>query len=89
MFGAALARDGASWAMLLTYLVALQYATKSLGKVSKFVTLTSRYLPQIGRYWSFVTQDLPRGAAREAASGPEGEAGSAHGAPDATPVVLP
>ncbi|MGI9590844.1 MAG: hypothetical protein ACR2P8_05710 [Myxococcota bacterium] len=89
MFGAALAQDGASWAMLLTYLVALQYATKSLGKVSKFVTLTSRYLPQIGRYWSFVTQDLPRGEAREAASGPEGEAGSAHGAPDATPAVLP
>lgn len=89
MFGAALAQQGASWAMLLTYLVALQYATKSLGKVSKFATLTSRYIPQIGRYWSFVTHDLPRSEAGEPARGPDREAGSAHAAPGVTPAVLP
>ena len=47
--------------LLLSYLVALQYATKSLGQVSKLVTLTSRYLPQIKRYWDFVSQEPEAG----------------------------
>ena len=66
-------------------LVAVQYATMSLGQVSKFVTLTNRYLPRINRYWAFVTRRpaaTERGLERDPVSGGRARPGS-----EATPAT--
>jgi len=48
------ADEETSWAILLTYLMALGYATRSLGRVSATVTAANRFMPQVRRYVLFM-----------------------------------
>jgi len=54
VFGSLVADETTSWAVLLTYLVALGYATRSMGSLSGTVTAANRFLPQVRRYVLFM-----------------------------------
>jgi hypothetical protein len=54
VFGTYIATEGTSWAVLLTYLISLGYAVRSMGRVSRTVTGINRYVPQCRRYVAFM-----------------------------------
>jgi len=54
VFGTMIASQGAPWTVLLTYLVALGYATKAMGRCSKCVTTANRFIPQVRQYFAFI-----------------------------------
>jgi hypothetical protein len=53
-FGSFVADQGTTWAVLLTYLMALAFATRNMGNVSKCVTAANRFIPHVRRYVSFM-----------------------------------
>ncbi|MGH0036037.1 MAG: hypothetical protein ACQGVK_13500 [Myxococcota bacterium] len=54
VFGTLVVSQTAPWTVLLTYLVALGYATKAMGRCSKCVTTANRFIPQVRQYFSFI-----------------------------------
>jgi ABC-type multidrug transport system fused ATPase/permease subunit len=54
VFGSLMAKQGSSWTLLLTYLAALGYATRSMGRVSRCVTAANRHIAYVRRYVMFM-----------------------------------
>lgn len=59
VFGTMVASDANSWTELLTYLMALGYGTRSMGRASKCVTAANRFIPQVRRYVLFMQAQPP------------------------------
>lgn len=57
VFGTTFATTDDAWAMLLTYLVALRYATTSLDRAFGFVTAANRHIPHVRRYVAFMRSE--------------------------------
>lgn len=54
VFGTMIVSKSTPWTVLLTYLVALGYATKAMGRCSKCVTTANRFIPQVRQYFAFI-----------------------------------
>jgi hypothetical protein len=54
VFGTVIVSESAPWTVLLTYLVALGYATKAMSRCSKCVTTANRFIPQVRQYFAFL-----------------------------------
>jgi ABC-type multidrug transport system fused ATPase/permease subunit len=59
VFGTMIAGETTSWAVLLTYLMGLGYATRSMGRASKCVTAANRFIPQVRHYVLFMQTHPP------------------------------
>ena len=59
VFGTLVVSQGTSWAVLLTYLLCLAYATRSMGRASKCVTIANRFIPQVRCYVHFMQNYAP------------------------------
>ncbi len=54
VFGTVIVGQGAPWTVLLTYMIALGYATKAMSRCSKCVTTANRFIPQVRQYFAFM-----------------------------------